>query len=106
MIRRPPRSTLFPYTTLFRSRGGRRGGQAAEIGRCRRRMHGQREAAVIIGGQCLPVLRQVGQSGNPDRQCIVDRKGVVWGESEDLGGRRIIIKKKRGRRRGKRRGSR
>src|SRR2546426_9258498 len=29
MIRRPPRSTLFPYTTLFRSRGsvaGARGG--------------------------------------------------------------------------------
>src|SRR5215813_3522967 len=25
MIRRPPRSTLFPYTTLFRSRPGRRG---------------------------------------------------------------------------------
>src|SRR5438128_7283936 len=24
MIRRPPRSTLFPYTTLFRSYGGRR----------------------------------------------------------------------------------
>src|SRR3712207_7641537 len=24
MIRRPPRSTLFPYTTLFRSRRGRR----------------------------------------------------------------------------------
>src|SRR5712691_12956405 len=24
MIRRPPRSTLFPYTTLFRSRGGKR----------------------------------------------------------------------------------
>src|SRR3712207_9436034 len=30
MIRRPPRSTLFPYTTLFRSTGGRqRGGRAA-----------------------------------------------------------------------------
>src|SRR5688572_31002610 len=26
MVRRPPRSTLFPYTTLFRSRGGWRGG--------------------------------------------------------------------------------
>src|SRR6266540_5936615 len=26
MIRRPPRSTLFPYTTLFRSLRGRRGG--------------------------------------------------------------------------------
>src|SRR3712207_7148436 len=25
MIRRPPRSTLFPYTTLFRSRVSRRG---------------------------------------------------------------------------------
>src|SRR5687767_15246571 len=25
MIRRPPRSTLFPYTTLFRSRRDRRG---------------------------------------------------------------------------------
>src|SRR5436305_8347524 len=26
MIRRPPRSTLFPYTTLFRSPGGRQVG--------------------------------------------------------------------------------
>src|SRR3712207_7645552 len=25
MIRRPPRSTLFPYTTLFRSRGDKEG---------------------------------------------------------------------------------
>src|SRR2546429_6845211 len=32
MIRRPPRSTLFPYTTLFRS--WRRGGRGA---RCERR---------------------------------------------------------------------
>src|SRR5438067_5500544 len=27
MIRRPPRSTLFPYTTLFRSPGGGRAGR-------------------------------------------------------------------------------
>src|SRR3989449_1563812 len=27
MIRRPPRSTLFPYTTLFRSRGERAAGR-------------------------------------------------------------------------------
>src|SRR5256885_11244447 len=42
MIRRPPRSTLFPYTTLFRSRAGRHGarhaagnraGRAAALGR-------------------------------------------------------------------------
>src|SRR5256885_6307236 len=29
MIRRPPRSTLFPYTTLFRSPAGRQAGPAA-----------------------------------------------------------------------------
>src|SRR5437764_3275652 len=29
MIRRPPRSTLFPYTTLFRSRLARRGQRLA-----------------------------------------------------------------------------
>src|SRR2546425_4781409 len=30
MIRRPPRSTLFPYTTLFRSPGGGAGAGAAD----------------------------------------------------------------------------
>src|SRR2546422_2224325 len=30
MIRRPPRSTLFPYTTLFRSRGARIAGITAD----------------------------------------------------------------------------
>src|SRR5260370_32749562 len=29
MIRRPPRSTLFPYTTLFRSRCGWLGGESS-----------------------------------------------------------------------------
>src|SRR5690606_39813306 len=29
IVRRPPRSTLFPYTTLFRSRGRRRGRSGA-----------------------------------------------------------------------------
>src|SRR3712207_8506085 len=34
MIRRPPRSTLFPYTTLFRSRDDRdRGARARSAGR-------------------------------------------------------------------------
>src|SRR5258708_32012048 len=31
MIRRPPRSTLFPYTTLFRSRISLRGRSAASL---------------------------------------------------------------------------
>src|SRR2546426_2823596 len=33
MIRRPPRSTLFPYTTLFRSDGDRSGDGTADPGR-------------------------------------------------------------------------
>src|SRR3712207_8103642 len=40
MIRRPPRSTLFPYTTLFRSR--RRGGQCTDVYRAGDRADGQR----------------------------------------------------------------
>src|SRR2546422_299076 len=41
MIRRPPRSTLFPYTTLFRSPGGRgRTDGAALRWRARRRGNG------------------------------------------------------------------
>src|SRR2546425_3350795 len=35
MIRRPPRSTLFPYTTLFRSRLREDPGRATEVGRRR-----------------------------------------------------------------------
>src|SRR3712207_9266666 len=31
MIRRPPRSTLFPYTTLFRSHRHQRGGVAVDL---------------------------------------------------------------------------
>src|SRR5438270_5675222 len=39
MIRRPPRSTLFPYTTLFRSgvQGGE--GQVPRLGDAQRRLH-------------------------------------------------------------------
>src|SRR2546429_208383 len=47
MIRRPPRSTLFPYTTLFRSRavgnGDRRGGERRRhVPRARREQGPQR----------------------------------------------------------------
>src|SRR2546427_3382745 len=37
MIRRPPRSTLFPYTTLFRSSAGRTGPRGSGPRRLRRR---------------------------------------------------------------------
>src|SRR3712207_8470328 len=41
MIRRPPRSTLFPYTTLFRSRGS--------TGQVRRRRH---PSSAFAGSRC------------------------------------------------------
>src|SRR5256884_9981524 len=54
MIRRPPRSTLFPYTTLFRSRDERRmncDAEAAVARNCRKKIahrvagNGERQAA-------------------------------------------------------------
>src|SRR5258707_3730168 len=69
MIRRPPRSTLFPYTTLFRSQGARggggfRGGQSGQ---------GRLRAGEVRGAQLL-------------------RRQRPWrsGQRVDLGGRRII----------------
>src|SRR3712207_8413610 len=47
MIRRPPRSTLFPYTTLFRSHGARAAGRPPgrrRRGRVRARRGGVRDA--------------------------------------------------------------
>src|SRR3712207_8446944 len=54
MIRRPPRSTLFPYTTLFRSPGrprvrvADRVAQAEEVLR-QADLRGDREAAAVVG---------------------------------------------------------
>src|SRR3712207_8685059 len=42
MIRRPPRSTLFPYTTLFRSRAEDRAATAGRLLRGRHREPGRR----------------------------------------------------------------
>src|SRR2546421_3773217 len=47
MIRRPPRSTLFPYTTLFRSVQGRRDRGGDEV---RRGHPGLRAEAVQVVG--------------------------------------------------------
>src|SRR3989442_3675263 len=56
MIRRPPRSTLFPYTTLFRSQGGagvrrgrHRGGERWPGGRDRGARRGGDEGCPKLG---------------------------------------------------------
>src|SRR3712207_7987587 len=55
MIRRPPRSTLFPYTTLFRSEIGGR--------------VGRRDAALVDGVELL--LRVAGEDEAVMRQVLV-----------------------------------
>src|SRR5256884_1656614 len=53
MIRRPPRSTLFPYTTLFRSVPGNNGDNADGAGShsCDKYFCGHREQSRARGGQ-------------------------------------------------------
>src|SRR2546425_7179569 len=53
MIRRPPRSTLFPYTTLFRS-------QREEFGEAVRRGAGNKLAKLV--------------HGDKGKSCVIDRR--------------------------------
>src|SRR3712207_8373406 len=55
MIRRPPRSTLFPYTTLFRS-----GPDVQEVADARQVLAHLRREAVELGRAVAPFLRAVG----------------------------------------------
>src|SRR3712207_8786314 len=64
MIRRPPRSTLFPYTTLFRSQAGRR----ASRGRPRLipdSPDGQEAAVAAHARLAAPIRRTVEASTSP-----------------------------------------
>src|SRR3712207_8997632 len=71
MIRRPPRSTLFPYTTLFRSLVGHRRGPLGLDHHARRRLeragglrlgHGPQVALAVGGGDLHEAL-----PARPDR---------------------------------------
>src|SRR2546426_8039285 len=66
MIRRPPRSTLFPYTTLFRSEGG---------------SYGSRWTCAVVGPAGHAVRRgDAGRGGGHESscpsQCSLDRKST------------------------------
>src|SRR5258705_4960499 len=69
MIRRPPRSTLFPYTTLFRSlleqRGKQHAGPFGAAGHPVRILH-------VLLLPIVPVTRTMGSK----RTCRIDRKST------------------------------
>src|SRR3712207_8314970 len=68
MIRRPPRSTLFPYTTLFRS--GIELEQLAKMPQVRREPLPRH--AVDVSQQ----LEGIAQRQNPPQLCPLDRKST------------------------------
>src|SRR5256885_12164403 len=70
MIRRPPRSTLFPYTTLFRSRCARAAPRCALLGEGPRRHQG---GAHDVRDPALPGQRA--QRGRADGRAQ-DRKST------------------------------
>src|SRR2546427_4369251 len=62
MIRRPPRSTLFPYTTLFRSVGGREVGVGRPVLRVVHDVVDVRVRAVEVRGVDVEVGRPAQRS--------------------------------------------
>src|SRR3712207_8984147 len=66
MIRRPPRSTLFPYTTLFRSWGHRR---SAHPGDARARAGGARDPPPV-----LPAGRRRDGAGDGRLELVADAR--------------------------------
>src|SRR3712207_8556151 len=67
MIRRPPRSTLFPYTTLFRSSKTTESQEAAATWAGYRRRHSPRKNARVSDGGA--VIARV-TSSSVSRRCI------------------------------------
>src|SRR2546429_3882635 len=65
MIRRPPRSTLFPYTTLFRSCSSyARPGTLLLRVRCRRTRFALSPSPLHEARRCPPNLRHTRRGGN------------------------------------------
>src|SRR5258708_22031799 len=81
MIRRPPRSTLFPYTTLFRSIHGN-----ADVGLCKGRRvvgavagHGNELAARLLAADQLQLVL-----GRSLREKVIDRKSTRLNSSHQI----------------------
>src|SRR2546429_4251583 len=68
MIRRPPRSTLFPYTTLFRSQANRERAAIGQLGQPTE--NGLRDVYVVqIPDDPVAIVGVI-----PDRPVVLDRR--------------------------------
>src|SRR3712207_7311863 len=80
MIRRPPRSTLFPYTTLFRSRAhllwASHSRKDYRFGAAIRRLNRALQLATESGDPEIEVMVLAAQGGLYDRVGNVDRKST------------------------------
>src|SRR3989454_12172585 len=97
MIRRPPRSTLFPYTTLFRSAGEDDDLGALAVDLLERGMRRARDAAVQVDVGEAGDADAVERGGEPrDRDVVVrdvdrgglDEEAVAQGGGAEGAGRR------------------
>src|SRR3712207_7313807 len=86
MIRRPPRSTLFPYTTLFRSQPGSRG-KAVAPGARNVRQYGRNQRSLYCRG------RDIAQSrGRTDKAISGGDSGVRSEEhTSELQSRQYLV---------------
>src|SRR3712207_7076358 len=85
MIRRPPRSTLFPYTTLFRSQSAQHGLVGDEVGTgdddplARGVQQAQEELQVVLDGEAGAARHHLAvdvASGNSRGEWCLDRKST------------------------------
>src|SRR5690349_23290615 len=84
MIRRPPRSTLFPYTTLFRSRRGSESGRLGMAG------------AAVVGPTKVEEIRAPTRSpGRPSPSLRSEEHTSELQSRRDLVCRLLLEKKKR-----------
>src|SRR2546430_16813063 len=84
MIRRPPRSTLFPYTTLFRSHGEAVGAGLSMAAAM------SRECGLLAGDEAARVRRLLERAGLPTRRGALTPAAVLEHMSVDkkvVGGR-------------------
>src|SRR2546426_12826107 len=92
MIRRPPRSTLFPYTTLFRSVGrGARQSAARLLAPVGRRRDDSRSAIIAAPSDRREKASSRLSSATPNPSSLSD--GVLtdaaWGQGVGAAGKRV-----------------